>query len=95
MAKDQSIPRRNKFSTYNEEDKDKESFDHIVQTPSQVENTNDEDSHGMNVEGEKLDDEGANEEDEASELYREMNINLKGQDIQMADVQKTQVIEDT
>nr|GFD25794.1 hypothetical protein [Tanacetum cinerariifolium] len=51
--------------------------DLIVQTPSQVENTddedNDEDSHGMNVEG----NEGANEEDEANELYRDMNINLK------------------
>nr|GFD40616.1 hypothetical protein [Tanacetum cinerariifolium] len=56
-----------------------ESFDPIVQTTSQVENTddedNDEDSHGMNVEG----DEGANEEDKANELYRDVNINLEGQ----------------
>nr|GEX26695.1 retrovirus-related Pol polyprotein from transposon TNT 1-94 [Tanacetum cinerariifolium] len=84
-----------KFSTHDEEDKDEESFDPIVQTPSQVENTNDEDndedSHGMNVEG----DEGANEEDEANELYRDVNINIEGRDIQMADVQTTQVIEDT
>nr|GEV78633.1 hypothetical protein [Tanacetum cinerariifolium] len=40
-----------KFSTHDEEDKDKESFKPIVQTPSQVENTNDEDndedSHGQ------------------------------------------------
>nr|GFC47285.1 hypothetical protein [Tanacetum cinerariifolium] len=52
-----------------QKDKHEESFDPIVQTPSQVENTddedNDEDSHGMNVDG----DEGANEEDEANELY--------------------------
>nr|GEW59015.1 retrotransposon protein, putative, Ty1-copia subclass [Tanacetum cinerariifolium] len=58
-----------KFSTHDEEDKNKESFDPIVQTPSQVENTDDkdnyEDSHGMNVEEDKLDDEGANEEDKA------------------------------
>nr|GFB79370.1 hypothetical protein [Tanacetum cinerariifolium] len=44
-----------------------------------VENTddedNDEDSHGMNVEG----DEGANEEDEANKLYRDVKINLEGQ----------------
>nr|GEZ23194.1 hypothetical protein [Tanacetum cinerariifolium] len=40
-------------------------------------------------------DEGANEEGEANELYRDVNINLEGQDIQMADVQTTQVIEDT
>nr|GEY26157.1 hypothetical protein [Tanacetum cinerariifolium] len=33
-----------KFSTHDEEDKDKESFDHIVQTPSQVKNTNDSSS---------------------------------------------------
>nr|GEU68635.1 hypothetical protein [Tanacetum cinerariifolium] len=72
-----------KFFTHDEEDKDEESFDPIVQTPSQVENTddeeNDEDSHGMNVEGDKMDDEGANEEDESNELYRDVNINLAGQ----------------
>nr|GEW17629.1 hypothetical protein [Tanacetum cinerariifolium] len=45
----------------------------------------------MNVE----EDEGANEEDEANELYRDVNINLEGQDIQMEDVKTTQVIEDT
>nr|GEV78710.1 retrovirus-related Pol polyprotein from transposon TNT 1-94 [Tanacetum cinerariifolium] len=81
-----------KFSTH---DKKEESFDLIVQTPSQVKNTvdedNDEDSHGMNVEG----DEGANEEDEANELYRDVNINLEGRDIQMTNVQTTQVIKDT
>nr|GEU57890.1 hypothetical protein [Tanacetum cinerariifolium] len=52
---------------------------------------NDEDSHFMNVEG----DEGANEVDEANELYRDVNINLEGRDVQMADVQTTQVIKDT
>nr|GEV50383.1 hypothetical protein [Tanacetum cinerariifolium] len=79
-----------KFSTHDEEDKDEESFDPIVLTPSQVENTyfedNDEDIHGINVEGDK----GANEEDEANELYRDVNINLEGRDVQMADVQTTQ-----
>nr|GEX33994.1 hypothetical protein [Tanacetum cinerariifolium] len=38
---------------------------------------------------------GANEEDKGNELYRDVNINLEGRDIQMADVQTTQVIEDT
>nr|GEX04443.1 hypothetical protein [Tanacetum cinerariifolium] len=52
---------------------------------------NDEDTHGMNVER----DEGANEKDEANELYKDMNINLVGRDVQMVDVQTTQVIEDT
>nr|GEZ45611.1 hypothetical protein [Tanacetum cinerariifolium] len=62
-----------------------------VQTPSQVENTDDEDSHGINVEG----DEGVNEEDDGNELCGDVNINLEGQDIQMAEVQTTHVIEDT
>nr|GEV50898.1 retrovirus-related Pol polyprotein from transposon TNT 1-94 [Tanacetum cinerariifolium] len=49
------------FSTHNDEDKEEESFDHIVQTPSHDEKTNDddndEDSHGMNVKGDEMDDE--------------------------------------
>nr|GEU56751.1 hypothetical protein [Tanacetum cinerariifolium] len=56
-----------KFSTHDEEDKYEESFDPIVQTPSQVENTDDEDN------------------DEDSHV----------RDVQMVDVQTTQVIEDT
>nr|GFD07481.1 hypothetical protein [Tanacetum cinerariifolium] len=56
---------------------------------------NDEDSHWMNVKGDEIDDEGTNEEDDTNELYRDVNINLEGQDIQMANVQTTQVIEDT
>nr|GEZ03330.1 hypothetical protein [Tanacetum cinerariifolium] len=52
---------------------------------------NNKDSDRMNVEG----DERANEEDDADELYRDVNINLEGRDIQMADVQTTQVIKDT
>nr|GEU50245.1 uncharacterized mitochondrial protein AtMg00810-like [Tanacetum cinerariifolium] len=38
-----------KFSTHDEEDKDVESFDPIVQTPSQVENTDDENSYGHSL----------------------------------------------
>nr|GEV46559.1 hypothetical protein [Tanacetum cinerariifolium] len=65
-----------KFSTHDEEAKDEESFDDIVRTPSHDDKTddedNDEDSDGINVEG----DEGGNEEDDADELYRDVNINL-------------------
>nr|GFC44679.1 hypothetical protein [Tanacetum cinerariifolium] len=47
-----------KFSTHDDEDKNEESFDPIVQTPSQVENIddedNDEDSDGMNVEEDEM-----------------------------------------
>nr|GEY27157.1 integrase, catalytic region, zinc finger, CCHC-type, peptidase aspartic, catalytic [Tanacetum cinerariifolium] len=65
------------------------------QTPSQVENSdyegNDDDSHGMNVQG----DEGPDADDDDNELYGDLNINLEGRDIQMVDVHRTQVIEDT
>nr|GEU92259.1 copia protein [Tanacetum cinerariifolium] len=82
-----------KFSTHDEEAKDEESFDPIVRTPSHNDDDedNDEDSDKMNVEG----DEGANEEGDTDELYRNVNIHLEGKDIQMADVQTTQVIENT
>nr|GEW45902.1 hypothetical protein [Tanacetum cinerariifolium] len=83
-----------KLSTHDEEAKDKESFDLIVQTPSQVENSddesNDDERHGMNVGG----DEGPDAEDD-EELYRDVNINLEGRDVQMTDIHTTQVLEDT
>nr|GEX67631.1 hypothetical protein [Tanacetum cinerariifolium] len=67
-----------KLSTHDEEAKDEESFDPIVQTPSQVENFNDEsnDDEGMNVGGY----EGLDVEDDDEELYRDVNINLEGID---------------
>nr|GEU39445.1 hypothetical protein [Tanacetum cinerariifolium] len=78
-----------------EEAKDEECSDPIVQTPSQVENSDDErnndDSHGMNVEG----DEGPDAEDDDEELYEDVNMNMKGRDIQMTYVHTTQVLEDT
>nr|GEW51535.1 retrovirus-related Pol polyprotein from transposon TNT 1-94 [Tanacetum cinerariifolium] len=74
-----------KLSTHDEEAKDKESFDPIVQTPSHVKNSddegNDDASHGMNVGGE----EGPDVEDDDKELYGDVNINLEGRDIQMTD----------
>nr|GEX23204.1 hypothetical protein [Tanacetum cinerariifolium] len=66
-----------KFSTHDEEAKDEESFDPIVQKPSHVENSNDEgnddESHGMNVGGH----EGPDAKDDDEELYGDVNINLK------------------
>ncbi|GKE54888.1 hypothetical protein Tco_1490044 [Tanacetum coccineum] len=57
-----------KFSTHDEEDKEEDSFDPRVQTPSHVESTDDEDSdeeiQGANAEGDKQDEEEKNEEDE-------------------------------
>nr|GFC94360.1 hypothetical protein [Tanacetum cinerariifolium] len=79
-----------KLSTAKEA-KDEESFDPIVQTPSHVENSdnegNDDTSHGMNVGG----DEGPDAEDDNNELYGDLNINLEGQDVQMTNVHTTQV----
>ncbi|GJZ90037.1 hypothetical protein Tco_0661964 [Tanacetum coccineum] len=88
-----------KFSTHDEEDKEKDSFDPRVQTPSYVELT-DEEIQDVNVEGEEMDEQATNEEDVGNELYRDVNINLEGRDIEMTDaqqtnVQTTQVIEDT
>nr|GEU88371.1 hypothetical protein [Tanacetum cinerariifolium] len=49
---------------------------------------NDDASHGMNVEGH----EGSKAEDDDNELYGDVNINLKGRDVQMIDVHTTQII---
>nr|GFB51198.1 hypothetical protein [Tanacetum cinerariifolium] len=84
-----------KFSTHDEEAKDEESFDPIIQIPSHMENSddegNDDASHGMNVGG----DEGPDAEDDDNELYRDVNINLEGRDVQMTNVHITKVLEDT
>ncbi|GKA94863.1 hypothetical protein Tco_0816901, partial [Tanacetum coccineum] len=74
-----------KFSTHDEEERqDKE----------------DKEEKGDNVEGEELDEEETNEEEEVNELYRDVNVNLEGRytemiDALLANVQTTQVIEDT
>nr|GEX02386.1 hypothetical protein [Tanacetum cinerariifolium] len=79
-----------KLSTHDKEAKDEESFDPIVQTPSHVDDSDDK-SHGMNVRG----DEGPDAKDDDDELYRYININLEGRDVQMTDVHTTQVLKDT
>nr|GEV60285.1 retrovirus-related Pol polyprotein from transposon TNT 1-94 [Tanacetum cinerariifolium] len=72
-----------------QDDQDKDDDEH-------TDSDNDDDdfvhpNDGMNVDGNRRE----NEEDEADELYRDVNINLKGRDIQIADVHTTQFIEDT
>nr|GEZ30361.1 hypothetical protein [Tanacetum cinerariifolium] len=49
---------------------------------------NDDASHGMNVGGDK----GPDAEDDDNELYRDVNINLEGRDVQMTDLHTTQVL---
>nr|GEX88913.1 hypothetical protein [Tanacetum cinerariifolium] len=84
-----------KFSTHGEEAKDEESFNLIIQTPSHMENSddegNDDASHGMNVGG----DEGLDAKDDDNDMYGDVNINLEGREVQMTDVHTTQVHEDT
>ncbi|GJS07540.1 hypothetical protein Tco_0364336 [Tanacetum coccineum] len=93
-----------KLSTHDEEDKEEEDSDLRVHTPSNYKSTDDEESdeeiQGANVEGEEMDKEEKNEEDEANELYKVVNVNLERRDTEMTDtsriiVQTTQVIEDT
>ncbi|GJT86893.1 hypothetical protein Tco_1068610 [Tanacetum coccineum] len=60
----------------------------------------DKEIQGTNVEEEEFNKEETNDEDKANELYRDVNVNLEGRDIEMTDaqqtnVQTTQVIEDT
>nr|GEW88945.1 hypothetical protein [Tanacetum cinerariifolium] len=52
---------------------------------------NDEENLGLNVGRE----EGQDEEDDEDELYRDVNINLEGKGVQMADVHTTQEFEDS
>ncbi|GKB57393.1 hypothetical protein Tco_0913579 [Tanacetum coccineum] len=71
-----------KFSTHDEEERQDEE---------------DKEEEGSDL---RLDEEDTNEEEEANELYRDVNVNLEGIDTEMtnallANVQTTQVIEDT
>nr|GEV27977.1 hypothetical protein [Tanacetum cinerariifolium] len=80
------------LSTHAEEEtRDEESFDPILKTPENTDDEgNGEENLGMNVGRE----EGQDEEDEAEELYKDVNINL-GRGIQMGDVHTTQEVEDS
>nr|GEU44032.1 integrase, catalytic region, zinc finger, CCHC-type, peptidase aspartic, catalytic [Tanacetum cinerariifolium] len=77
-----------KLSIHKEEAKDEEIFDPIIKTPK---NSNDDASLGLNVGGK----EGQGAKDDDKELYRDVNINLEGRDVQMIDVHTTQEIEDS
>nr|GFD04892.1 hypothetical protein [Tanacetum cinerariifolium] len=82
-----------KLSVHDEEEtKDEESFDPITKTPKNSgDEGNDEENLGLNVGRE----EGQDAEDDEDELYRDVNINLEGRVVQMADVHTTQEFKDT
>nr|GEV19123.1 retrovirus-related Pol polyprotein from transposon TNT 1-94 [Tanacetum cinerariifolium] len=74
-----------------EETRDEESFYPISKTH---ENTNDEGNGEENLEMNVGREEGQDEEDEADELYRDVNINL-GRGIQLGDVHTNQEVKDS
>nr|GEX33903.1 hypothetical protein [Tanacetum cinerariifolium] len=82
-----------KLSIHDEkETKDEESFDPIAKTHENLDDEgNDDENLGLNVSSE----EGQHAEDDEDELYRDVNINLEGRVLQMADVHTTQEFEDT
>ncbi|GKA48039.1 hypothetical protein Tco_0740997, partial [Tanacetum coccineum] len=80
-------------SSEDDQDKDKnedDTFDPIVHTPSHVSSSDDEDSdnevEGVDVEGEKSDEDATYVEDQGNEADRDTNANLEGRDDVMADV---------
>nr|GFC79983.1 hypothetical protein [Tanacetum cinerariifolium] len=75
-----------------EETEDEESFDPIPKTLEHMDDEgNDEENLGLNVGM----DEGLDEEDDEDKLYGDVNINLKGRVVQMADVHTTQEFENS
>nr|GFA61755.1 hypothetical protein [Tanacetum cinerariifolium] len=75
-----------------EETKDEKSFDPIAKTPKNTDDKgNGEENLGLNVGRE----EGQDEEDDEDELYRDVNNNLEGRVVQMADVYTTQEFKDS
>ncbi|GJZ13181.1 hypothetical protein Tco_0548411 [Tanacetum coccineum] len=84
----------------NQDDADQEDDGQDDKDQDDVNEKIDSDNDGTNVEEEELDEEETNDEDEANKLYRDVNVNLEGRDIEMIDaqqtnVQTTQVIKDT
>ncbi|GJW41936.1 hypothetical protein Tco_0070735, partial [Tanacetum coccineum] len=76
------------------------SEDEHISWKSSDEDDDDEVTMSKDDEGEELDEEETNEEEDVNELYNDVNINLEGKDTEMTDallanVQTTQVIEDT
>nr|GFD59619.1 hypothetical protein [Tanacetum cinerariifolium] len=63
--------------------------------PKMPENSNDEGNNDENLGLNVGREEGQDEEDDEDKLYRDVNINLEGRVVKMADVHTTQEFEDT
>nr|GEU31368.1 retrovirus-related Pol polyprotein from transposon TNT 1-94 [Tanacetum cinerariifolium] len=66
--------------------------DDFVYPKFSTHNDEDKEEERFDPMGDELDDEGENEVDDGNEQYRDVNINLEGLDIQMADAQKNNVL---
>ncbi|GJW22473.1 hypothetical protein Tco_0033095 [Tanacetum coccineum] len=77
-------------TTHEEETDEDDTFDPIVHTPSHVSSSDDEDSdnevEGVEVEGEKSDEDATYVEDQGNEADKDTNTNLEGRDVVMTDV---------
>ncbi|GJZ70435.1 hypothetical protein Tco_0633985 [Tanacetum coccineum] len=77
-------------TTHEEETNEDDTFDPTVHTPSHVSSSDDEDSdnevEGVDVEGEKSDEDATYVEDQGNEADKDTNANLEGRDDVMADV---------
>ncbi|GJR80384.1 hypothetical protein Tco_0151169 [Tanacetum coccineum] len=91
-------------TTHEEETDEDDTFDPIVHTPSRVSTSDDEDSdhevEGVDVKGEKSDEDATDEEDEGNEMDKDTKANLEGRyDVMtyviLPQVQATQEIEGT
>ncbi|GJR51934.1 hypothetical protein Tco_1402455, partial [Tanacetum coccineum] len=89
-----------KFTTHDEDEKEEESSDPRVHTPSQSEPSDNEENvdvaQSEYTKEEEVNVEHTYEEEDANDLYKDLNVNLEGRDADMTDAPlTTQVIEDT
>ncbi|GJZ83538.1 hypothetical protein Tco_0648711 [Tanacetum coccineum] len=77
-------------TTHKEETNKDDTLRSYSSTPSRVSSSDDEDSanevEGVDVEGEKSDEDATDEEDQGNEMDKDTNANLKGRDDVMTDV---------
>ncbi|GJU93401.1 hypothetical protein Tco_1318157 [Tanacetum coccineum] len=88
-AQDDDLTTYDDETTHEEETNEDDTFDPIVHTPSRVSSSNDEDNDnevdGVDVEGEKSDEDATDEEDKGNERDKDTNANLEGRDDVMID----------
>ncbi|GKE66510.1 hypothetical protein Tco_1520671, partial [Tanacetum coccineum] len=83
----------NDETTHEEETDEDDTFNPIVHTPSHVSSLDDEDSdnevEGVDVEGEKSDEDATYVEDQGNEAYKDTNARLKGLEDNISELKQT------